>query len=206
MTPFFLYMQTARPIIATDLGEEVPKGAVSAEGTRRWKEMPEGDKLLWSNAYKDNLRLYNARIHSYKNGNSNAKDMSDEAALAYAEEHNIDSGPADASAQLLAENHVGADEDAEGEDDIPVPEPTPKTPKTKSKKSKSKDSEPKAPVETVVPLPSAKAATPEKKRKRQSTSKAQPVGVVEKEATIIETPKTETKSRKSRSKKAKTDA
>lgn len=46
LTPFFLYMQTARPIIATDLGSEVAKGAVSAEGTRRWKEMAEGDRTV----------------------------------------------------------------------------------------------------------------------------------------------------------------
>lgn len=46
LTPFFLYMQTARPIIAKDLGSEVAKGAVSAEGTRRWKEMAEGDRLV----------------------------------------------------------------------------------------------------------------------------------------------------------------
>ena len=46
LTPFFLYMQTARPIIAKDLGSEVAKGAVSAEGTRRWKEMADGDRLV----------------------------------------------------------------------------------------------------------------------------------------------------------------
>ena len=46
LTPFFLYMQTARPIIAKDLGADVAKGAVSAEGTQRWKEMAEGDRLV----------------------------------------------------------------------------------------------------------------------------------------------------------------
>jgi hypothetical protein len=49
LTPFFLYMQTARPIIAEDLGAEVPKGAVSAEGTRRWKEMAESDRTVRPN-------------------------------------------------------------------------------------------------------------------------------------------------------------
>jgi len=44
LTPFFLYMQTARPIIATDLGEGAAKGAVSNEGTRRWAEMAAHDK------------------------------------------------------------------------------------------------------------------------------------------------------------------
>jgi hypothetical protein len=46
LTPFFLYMQTARPIIAVDLGDGVAKGAVSEEGTRRWKEMEEKDRTV----------------------------------------------------------------------------------------------------------------------------------------------------------------
>jgi hypothetical protein len=44
LTPFFLYMQTARPIIANDLGADVAKGAVSVEGTRRWGTMAPDDK------------------------------------------------------------------------------------------------------------------------------------------------------------------
>jgi hypothetical protein len=46
LTPFFLYMQTARPIIAVDLGPDAAKGAVSAEGTTRWKEMAEHDRTV----------------------------------------------------------------------------------------------------------------------------------------------------------------
>ena len=89
LTPFFLYMQTARPIIAADLGPDQPKKAVGVEGVRRWKEMAEGDKQLWTNAYTDNLKLYNARVHAYKAGNMNAKDMDDAEAAHYAETHNV---------------------------------------------------------------------------------------------------------------------
>jgi hypothetical protein len=39
LTPFFLYMQTARSVIAEELGPEAAKGATSEEGTKRWKEM-----------------------------------------------------------------------------------------------------------------------------------------------------------------------
>lgn len=46
LTPFFLYMQTARPIIAADLGADVAKGAVSTEGTRRWGAMEAHDKQV----------------------------------------------------------------------------------------------------------------------------------------------------------------
>ena len=48
LTQFFLYMQTARPIIAEDLGSEATKGAVAVEGTRRWKDMPDADRQVWS--------------------------------------------------------------------------------------------------------------------------------------------------------------
>jgi len=56
LTPFFLYMQTARPIIANDLGAEAAKGAVSDEGTRRWGTMAAEDKQV-SN-YTPNSALY----------------------------------------------------------------------------------------------------------------------------------------------------
>ncbi len=46
LTPFFLYMQTARPIIAEDLGSDFAKGAVSNEGTRRWGTMAPEDKQV----------------------------------------------------------------------------------------------------------------------------------------------------------------
>lgn len=46
LTPYFLYMQTARPIIAKDLGDEAPKGAVQEEGQRRWAAMSPNDKVV----------------------------------------------------------------------------------------------------------------------------------------------------------------
>lgn len=46
LTPYFLYMQTARSIIATDLGPDAPKGAVQEEGQRRWATMDGQEKLV----------------------------------------------------------------------------------------------------------------------------------------------------------------
>ncbi len=46
LTPYFLYMQTARPIIANDLGADAPKGAVQEEGQRRWASMSPGEKVV----------------------------------------------------------------------------------------------------------------------------------------------------------------
>lgn len=46
LTPYFLYMGTARPIIAKDLGSDSRPGEVSLEGTRRWTAMPLADKAV----------------------------------------------------------------------------------------------------------------------------------------------------------------
>ncbi len=47
LTPYFLYMQSARQIIASDLGEGAKPGQISEEGTRRWKAMDEDEKKVW---------------------------------------------------------------------------------------------------------------------------------------------------------------
>ncbi len=46
LTPYFLYMQHARSIIANDLGAEAPKGAVQEEGQRRWAHMSPTEKKV----------------------------------------------------------------------------------------------------------------------------------------------------------------
>jgi hypothetical protein len=166
---------------------------------------------LWTNAYKDNLRLYNARMHSYKTGhNVDAKDMTDQEALNYAEHHNI-GAEATAENQLVGEATAGAllDEDAEGE---PEKEPTPPpkaTPKPKGgRKTKATKGTPTAaavpePIVPAVIVPAKepeKEKSPEKKRKRASKKADE---IVEPEEATVETPKSGAKPRK---KKAKADA
>ncbi|KAI9648602.1 high mobility group protein [Ciborinia camelliae] len=217
LTPFFLYMQTARPIIARDLGD-VPKGDVSSEGTKRWTDMAPKDKALWQDAYKDNLRLYNARMHSYRKGNLAAKEMGDDAAAAYADENNI-GADASADAQLVGEATAGVtatveeEEDAEGEPEPEAeaeveksPTPAPKTPKAKGRKAKGKadSAEEIPPPSSASIVPPQKEASPARKRKRSGKKGAEePVATTEQEEATIETPKSAPKSRK---KKTKTDA
>ncbi len=45
LTAYFLYMKTARPIIAKDLPKATP-GQIAEEGTRRWGEMDEEEKKV----------------------------------------------------------------------------------------------------------------------------------------------------------------
>jgi hypothetical protein len=46
LTPYFLYMQSARSLIATELGEHAKPKEVADEGTRRWGEMKAEDKQV----------------------------------------------------------------------------------------------------------------------------------------------------------------
>ncbi|KAI5917078.1 hypothetical protein F4810DRAFT_698090 [Camillea tinctor] len=175
LTPYFLYMQHARPIIANDLGTSAPKGAVQEEGQRRWAHMSPQDKNAWNNAYQFNLRLYNARVHSYKGGNPSARDMSDAEAIVYADQNGIP------QAELTNDDAVAPnDQDAIAEQlqmaaapaaPAPAPEVVPdeatKTPKNKGgrkRKSTAGDVEEGEASVAKVSTP----ASPDKKRKRAS--------------------------------------
>jgi len=171
LTPYFLYMQTARPIIASDLGEDAPKGAVQEEGQRRWAVMNPSEKAGWNQAYKYNLRLYNARVHSYKHGNATAKEMDDAEALKYADEFSIEmptvkdveeTGATDQDAiQQQLQESVPAEDASEEE-----PAPATKTPKKKAV-GRRKTATPATEAEPakVVATPSSPEV---KKRKRVS--------------------------------------
>lgn len=176
LTPYFLYMQHARSIIANDLGADAPKGAVQEEGQRRWAHMTPQEKQGWNNAYQYNLRLYNARVHSYKNGNPLAKNMSDEEALKYAEDFHI---PMPELKEAAAQADPVNDQDAiaeqlqqvaaapsENEEEAPA-----KTPKKPASTRKRKTATPAAEVETPKV---AAPASPDKKRRRTSTKAAEP--------------------------------
>ncbi|KAH8899385.1 hypothetical protein GQ53DRAFT_741508 [Thozetella sp. PMI_491] len=167
LTPYFLYMQTARPIIANDLGQDAPKGAVQDEGQRRWSVMSPGEKAGWNTAYQYNLRLYNARVHSYKNGNPEAKNMSDDEAREYADTHSIEL-PSGVSAEEPGANDQQAIADQLNQTNAEAEEGEPtKTPKKGKAASKRKTGTPAAESEAK---PVATPASPDKKRKR--TSKA----------------------------------
>jgi len=180
LTPYFLYMQHARSIIANDLGPESPKGAVQEEGQRRWASMSAQEKDGWNHAYQYNLRLYQARMASYKAGNPDAKDMSDDDAAAYAESNNIPMPTGkDAAAQDASQN----DQDAiaqqlqqqVGPATVMMPDDT-KTPKKAAGGRKRKSEVGEAPSNMGTPV-QAGAASPDKKRRR--SGKQAPAEAVE---------------------------
>ncbi|KAL2754975.1 hypothetical protein ACRALDRAFT_1064719 [Sodiomyces alcalophilus JCM 7366] len=201
LTPYFLYMQTARPIIGNDLGPGAPKGAVQEEGQRRWKAMGQAEKNGWNNAYQYNLRLYQARVHSYKiGGNPDAKHMTDDEALQYAEATGIplphpedDTVPdeQEAIAEQLRQATPGTESEASEEEEVAESPPPLKTPRKTSRKRKSDAGEQEAAKSTPTAATVSAVPTPETKKRRR-TSKA-----IEAEGTKEEPVK------RSRAKKAK---
>lgn len=203
LTPFFLYMQTARDIIRMDLGPDAKKGAVSDEGTRRWGVMTVNDREQWARVYQDNLKLYQARMHAYKAGNVNAKNMTDDEAQTYFGDHLATAGNHAADAQLVSEalatdldadidpdedmdaseinGSADPDADGEGDDDeevvlpveVKIPTPPPKTPKVKSSRKKA-TSKTEAPTAPAPPTPIVIAShAAEPEKKRKRKTKAE---------------------------------
>ncbi|KAG5985420.1 hypothetical protein E4U55_002341 [Claviceps digitariae] len=166
LTPYFLYMQHARSIIANDLGTEAPKGAVQEEGQRRWANMSPTEKKGWNTAYQYNLRLYNARVHSYKAGNPLAKNMDDEEALKYADEYEIPmpSIKEDPAAELPTSDH---DAIAEQLQNLQEEAKTPK----KSLSRKRKTATPAADT-TITEIVKATPSSPATATKRRRSTKA----------------------------------
>lgn len=130
----------------------------------------------WNQAYQYNLRLYNARVHSYKNGNPLAKNMDDDEALKYADDYHVAmpelkdaaahealANDQDAIAEQLHQN-VAAPA-SEEEQETPA-----KTPKKATGGRKRKTATPAA-AEIETPR-SAAPASPDKKRRRTSTKVA----------------------------------
>ncbi|CAI4218632.1 unnamed protein product [Parascedosporium putredinis] len=133
--------------------QQRPKRAVQEEGQRRWATMGATEKQGWNQAYQYNLRLYNARVHSYKNGNPEAKNMDDQEALKYADEFSIPIPVSDENAaneqDAIAEQLKGTSADAHGETNDAADEPdatprapaTPASPAQKRRRTSSKPTE-----------------------------------------------------------------
>lgn len=135
----------------------------------------------WNQAYQYNLRLYNARVHSYKAGNLTAKEMADEEAVRYCEEYNIPMP------------HVGGVDDEPVMDGsvvpqqlmapVPIapiqPEPAAAKPAAKPKASRKRKSEAIEPSQ-ASPVVTPAIASPDKKPARKKAA-PKPVEQPEKE-------------------------
>ncbi|EXJ95733.1 hypothetical protein A1O1_00857 [Capronia coronata CBS 617.96] len=154
LTPYFLYMQSARATIAKELGDQAKPKEVADEGTRRWTEMTPAEKSVWDDKYQKNLAAYRVKMAAYKAGQPVP---SDEEATRL-----VDMGKA-------PEHLTGVDADGETEEEPvaaetspePSPEPVKEPSPPKSKRRKTKDATPSKPTPAK---PEAKS--PEKKAKK----------------------------------------
>ncbi|KAJ9668400.1 high mobility group protein [Coniosporium apollinis] len=182
LTAYLLYAQHARSLIKAELGEGAKRGEVADEITKRWHEMPDGEKLMWKEAYQTNREKYKEELAEYvaKTGN---------AAPTEASPHDDEVPDADATAAALADDTEESSEDEDEEDEeeevAKSPTPAPKLPTppisqpvktTKGRKAKagkengvtaelpssapqaSQTSQASAKKSTQIPVP---AATPE---------------------------------------------
>jgi len=179
LTPYFLYMQTARSQIARELGPNAKPKEVADEGTRRWSSMKDEDKAVWNEEYQKNLAVYRVKTAAYK---AQQPVPSDEEAQRLVEAGKVPTHIPEPEIEAEAE-----DEEEESEESPePVKEPTP--PKAKRRKS-----EKVAPVAEPAPAPAPVKATP---KKEKSTKKAK------KEATPPPAPVAPASEKKKKSKKA----
>jgi len=164
LTPYFLYMQSARAQIAKELGDSAKPKEVADEGTRRWTEMSPAEKSVWDDKYQKNLAAYRVKMAAYKAGQPVPGD--EEAARLVEMGKAPDHLPGlDAEAET-EEEPVVAEEESEEESPEPVKEPSP--PKS-SKRRKTKDATPSKPT------PKAEAVkSPEKKTSKKGKKEAAP--------------------------------
>ncbi|KAL2351116.1 hypothetical protein BJ546DRAFT_359096 [Cryomyces antarcticus] len=140
LTAYFLYLQTARPIIKKDLGEDAKPGDVAQEATKRWKAMPDSEQATWKESYQKSLQEYNEEVKAYiaKGGQLPSDDSPRQENDHVAEGVIAPMGSEDETSSEEEDD----DEPAKAPSPPKVPTPPPaKTPKsTKGRKSK-KDAE-----------------------------------------------------------------
>ncbi|KKK24367.1 hypothetical protein ARAM_000873 [Aspergillus rambellii] len=180
LTPFFLFMQHNRSIIAEEMGPSAKPKDVSDEGTRRWAEMPEPQKEVWKKLYADNLAVYKEKVKAYKAGLPYTDDDSAKAANqlqqgvvaaeASEESEEEEAGEAEEEEEEEVEEEVEEEEEEEEESSPePIKEPTP------PRGGKRRRSEIRA-KEAISPVTEKKARneSPEKKKRGARKEKEEP--------------------------------
>lgn len=180
LTPFFLYLQTARPALANEMGSGHTAKEVQDEGGRRWREMTEKDKSEWQYRYAVNFARYRAQTDAYKAGKP-IPEISDAEAKKLYETTKKDGNivaPADLDPGHIDEED-GSDSSTSSDEESPEPvkAPSPKRKKTaKSTAEKKLASAKQTPAKALEPVVAGPASqSPEKtlseKKKKASKKK-----------------------------------
>ena len=163
MTPYFLYMDTARSVIAGEMEPGSKAKEVADEGTRRWTQMPETEKdvsftfapqdlreitntsisQVWRNKYAINLARYREKSKAYKEGKP-IPEISDAEAIKLFEEQK----KAGVVLEIPKDNHHVVEEERDTEitssdesiEVVKVPSP-PKSPRASKRRKNAKSAE-----------------------------------------------------------------
>ena len=228
LTPFFLYLQTARNSIAEEMGPGKTAKEVQDEGGSRWRAMSDEDKSVsiyrvchplhshqtyraqeWQYKYAVNFARYKEQMKAYKAGQPIPQISDAEATKLY--EATKKEGklpkPADLDPGHVEEEDSSSDSSSEDES----PEPVIKAPPPKKSKSEKKSSSTKpTPAKEAEPaVPERSSKSPEKKKKGSKKKDAKVVDdVVESKREVVADPvspvQPKTKGRKRKSTAAET--
>ncbi|KAL2054828.1 hypothetical protein ABVK25_005132 [Lepraria finkii] len=165
LTPFFLYLQTARNSIADEMGPGKTAKEVQDEGGKRWREMTDEDKSEWQYKYAVNFARYKEQMKAYKAGQPIPQINDADAKKLY--ENTKKDGklpkPAELDPGHVEEEETStSDSSSSDEEPEPVKAPPPKKSKTEKKSSSSKQTPAKESEPAVLERSSK---SPEKKKK-----------------------------------------
>ncbi|KAL9132036.1 MAG: hypothetical protein Q9217_000164 [Psora testacea] len=174
LTPFFLFLQTARPKIAEEMGPGHTAKEVQDEGGRRWREMPDSEKEKWAEQYGINFARYKELMKAYK-AKQPLPEISDAQAKQFYEQ-NKKSGkiPNPAQLETVHAPEVDSDtsDDSSSDEETPEPVKAPSPAPITKKQKVSKDAKRKAAAAEPDPVLDPALRSPEKKKGAKKSAKA----------------------------------
>ncbi|KAL9046237.1 MAG: hypothetical protein Q9214_000879 [Letrouitia sp. 1 TL-2023] len=180
VTPYFLYMQTARPLIGNQMEPGYTAKQVADEGTRRWNAMGQKEKDLWSYKYGCNYAAYKEKVKAYKAGRPIPEFSEEEAKQLFEQQKERGAFPdhpqfavADADHDEEVDSQDSDSVSSEDESPEPPKAPSPaKSPKvTKRGKSTKEKSSPIKQASTKDAVSASELKSPETEKKSKGSKK-----------------------------------
>ncbi|MCJ1350204.1 MAG: hypothetical protein MMC33_000185 [Icmadophila ericetorum] len=147
MTPFFLFMQTMRPIIQREMGPDYKSKDVELEGQHRWKNISKPEKDAVQYKYACNRAAYYEKMKAYKAGLPIPEISEEQAEKLYEEQQRAGFVPKPIPTTLapVEPNPASDSSDASSEEDEKSPTPTkapspPKSPRASKRRKTNKES------------------------------------------------------------------